>query len=236
MDPNTQPTSSQTPLNPTPPESVAPAPEPSPDMPDMASALGDREEIVDPTTPLGNAKEVIIRRHPFGLAALYLSVIVGLGGGLALIFFLINSVLTEDTRPQADHWLIAFGGIAAIFLVFVLVIATAVYRANRWVVTDDSISQVLQKSLFSRQTSELSMANIEDVTAEQRGLLATLFNFGTLKVETAGELPYFHFIYCPRPNAYAQVILHARERFINENPEAAKRANDLLNVPRYPRQ
>ena len=31
-----------------------------------------------------------------------------------------------------------------------------------------------------------SMANVEDVTAIQKGMLATMFNYGTLKVETAG--------------------------------------------------
>lgn len=76
------------------------------------------------------------------------------------------------------------------------------------------------------------MANIEDVTAEQNGILAELFGFGTLKAETAGERSNFHFLYCPEPNKYAQIILHARERFINEDPQAAKRANELLNVPR----
>jgi len=113
-----------------------------------------------------------------------------------------------------------------------LLIATFIYLQNRWVVTDDSITQITQNGLFKRQMSEISMANIEDVTAVQNGLLATVFGFGTLKAETAGERSNFHFIYCPRPNMYAKIVLDARERFINENPNVAKKANDLLNVPR----
>lgn len=189
------------------------------------------EEIVDPAVSEGNFEEVIIRRHPFGLVALFLEVIIGLVVALGLVFFLLPSLLSGDAQTQANHWLALFSVIAAAFAAIFLLIATAIYHQNRWVVTDDSITQVAQIGLFNRQTSELSMANIEDVTAEQRGIIATLLGFGTLKAETAGERSNFYFIYCPRPRTYAKIILDARERFINQDPAAAKRANDLLNLP-----
>ncbi len=204
-------------------------PEPVPDVP---NPVLNNEEIVDPTIPAGNHEVVVIKRHPFGLVALYLQVIVGLGVAAGLIDFLVNQLISADNRASILPWLnlvlILIAGIAVIFLI----IATFVYLQNRWIVTDDSITQITQNGLFKRQMSELSMANIEDVTAVQNGLLATVFGFGTLKAETAGERSNFHFIYCPRPNTYAKIVLDARERFINENPDVAKRANDLLNVPR----
>ncbi|HSX43773.1 MAG TPA: PH domain-containing protein [Candidatus Saccharimonadales bacterium] len=207
--------------------------EPPPDVPPPTPQ---DEEIVDPRFPQGNALQVVIKRHPFGLVALYLEAAVGLGAALGLIFFLIPSLLTGDTRDNAIHWLTLFGLVAFTLTAIFLLIATFIYRQNRWVVTDDSISQNLQMGLFRRQTSELSMANIEDVTAEQTGLLATLFGFGTLKVETAGERSNFHFLYCPTPKRYSQIILDARERFITGRPEQANRANDTLNVPgEFPR-
>lgn len=204
-------------------------PEPLPDVP---SPVPNNEEIVDPTIPAGNHEVVIIKRHPFGLVALYLQVIVGLAAAGGLIDFLVNQLVSTDNRSSILPWLnlvlILIAGVAVIFLI----IATFVYLQNRWVVTDDSITQITQTGLFKRQMSELSMANIEDVTAVQNGLLATVFGFGTLKAETAGERSNFHFIYCPRPNMYAKIVLDARERFINENPDTAKRANNLLAVPR----
>jgi hypothetical protein len=87
------------------------------------------------------------------------------------------------------------------------------YWGNSWVVTTDSITQVNQTGLFTRQSSQLSLANLEDVTAEQNGILAHAFNYGLLKAETAGEHSKFSFYYCPNPNLYAQQILHAREQF-----------------------
>jgi hypothetical protein len=92
-------------------------------------------------------------------------------------------------------------------------IATKVYWGNSWIVTSDSITQVVQSSLFSRQSSQLSLGNLEDVSAEQNGILAHMFNYGVLRVETAGDRTKFMFLYCPNPNYYAQQILSAREEF-----------------------
>lgn len=180
----------------------------------------------------GDVTIVIIKRHPFGLVALYLQAIVGLGAAIALIWFIIPSLISGEMQSQAQHWLSLLGLGAAILTALLLLIATYIYRRNQWVVTNDSIQQFQQNGVFRKQISELSMANIEDISAEQNGALATFFGFGTLKVETAGERSNFHFSYCPTPNKYAQIILDARERYIETDPQSAKRANDLLNVPR----
>lgn len=204
---------------------------PNEPFPDVPPPTAQDEEIVDPTVPEGNAREVIIKRHPFGLIALYLQAAFGLGAALGLIYFVIPALLTDDTKTRALHFLSIFALVAIILTAIFLLIATFIYQQNRWIVTDDSITQVLQVGLFRRLSSELSMANIEDVTAEQTGILATLFRFGTLNAETAGERSNFHFIYCPQPNKYAKIILAARERFITGRPEQANRANNMLNVP-----
>lgn len=178
--------------------------------------------------------QVTLRRHPFGIVALYLQAVFGIGIGIGLLMFLIPSLLTDDAKTQAMHYLSIFSIVAIILTALFLLLATTIYQQNRWIITNDSVTQILQMGLFKRQTSELSMANIEDVTAEQNGLLAELFGFGTLKAETAGERSNFHFLYCPRPNYYAKIILEARENYIQGDPVAAKRANDLLDVPRQP--
>ncbi len=190
------------------------------------------EELIAPGIPGGETKLIVIKRHPFGLVALYLQAFVGLAVAFGLIWFIVPSVLTGDLQQQVQHWISIIGIVAVLLTAFLLLVATSVYLKNQWTVTDDSIQQVQQFGLFRRQTSELSMANIEDISAEQSGILATAFGFGTLKVETAGERSNFHFQYCPQPNKYAQIILQARERFIESEPETAKRANDLLNLPR----
>lgn len=203
--------------------------EPAPDVP---SPVPQNEEIVDPNIPAGNFKQVIIRRHPFGIVALYLQVIFGLGISLGLIYFLLTQVVSGDNRLLALHYFSLTGIVITVLAAFFILIATAIYHQNKWIITDDSITQHTQAGIFRRQVSELSMANLEDVGSEQNGLLAELFGFGTLKAETAGERSNFYFRYCPTPEKYSKIILDARERFIDEDPTAAKRANELLSVPR----
>ncbi len=109
-----------------------------------------------------------------------------------------------------------FGLFAVAFALIFIVLVTRIYKYNQLIVSDKNVTQVLQIGLFSRKVSELSMANVEDVTAEQHGIFPTIFNYGTLKIETAGEQNNFIFIYCPNPNAYAKAILDSRLQFISE--------------------
>lgn len=122
----------------------------------------------------------------------------------------------EDLEPVVIGGLLFLG----LFILIGLYIATVVYRESRLVVTDKNITQTLQQSLFNRKISQLSMANVEDVTAEQKGFIPHLLDYGTLFVETAGEQENFKFIYTPHPNAIAKEILEAREKYI-EHPRPA---------------
>jgi hypothetical protein len=58
---------------------------------------------------------------------------------------------------------------------------------------------------------------VEDVSAEQKGFLPTFFNYGTLVVQTAGEMENFVFPYCPNPNKYADRILDARQAYADQH-------------------
>jgi uncharacterized membrane protein YdbT with pleckstrin-like domain len=108
------------------------------------------------------------------------------------------------------------GAIFATALVFfILFLATYIYRQSMLIVTDKSLIQIMQRGLFVRKVSRLSMSNVEDVSAEQRGILPTIFNYGTLTIQTAGERENFLFPYCPSPNLYADRVLDARQAYAN---------------------
>jgi hypothetical protein len=53
-----------------------------------------------------------------------------------------------------------------------------------------------------------------------------MFNYGTLKAETAGERSKFAFPFTPNPNKCAQEILHARERFMAGGAYEGKNQDD----------
>ncbi len=153
-------------------------------------------------------------KHPIGIIFLYVQAIIGMVVAIGLSYFLLNSVMQDaDTAFFIGSM---FALVSIVLTILVVIVATYIYRQNRITITDRNITQVLQYGLFSRKVSQLNINNVEDVTAVQKGVLATIFNYGTLKVETAGEQMNFHFTYCPNVGYYAKIILDAREKMLGQ--------------------
>lgn len=156
----------------------------------------------------------VVRRHPFGIVKLYIQVIVGLLGSAALIY-----VLLPGAFPPEDYGtLYTFIGIAAvvvgIVMLFIVAIATILYNMSQLVITDKTITQTIQVSLFNRKVSQLAVSSVEDVTANKNGFFPTIFNYGRLLIETAGEQENFHFDYCPHADHYAKLVLETRQQYM----------------------
>jgi hypothetical protein len=175
----------------------------------------------DPTQRVSNELRVrqageqeicTVKRHPIGIIGTYIAIAFVLVVCAILAFGVLPSSASSDSSQVGNIGAAVFLVLAVLGLIYAF-IATKVYWANSWVITSDSVTQVNQISLFQRQSSQLSLANLEDVTAEQNGILAHIFNYGVLKAETAGERSKFSFYFCPNPNFYAQQILQAREAF-----------------------
>jgi hypothetical protein len=164
-----------------------------------------------------------IKRHPFGLLSLYFIFVAVVVVAIAAVVVAPHILTGMTSQNQAA---LALGAliICAITGLFTY-IGASVYKGNRWIVTSDSITQITQISLFNKQTSQLSMENLEDVTVEQNGMLQSMFGFGRLRAETAGERSKFVFDYCPRPSEFAKQIIAAHETYIAHSPEGMRRTN-----------
>lgn len=167
-----------------------------------------------------------IRRHPIGLFGMLAmaGLVLAAAISVAILVPTYGTFLTEQQR---------LGVVLAAVLVMVLTalstyIGMYVYQQNRWIVTSDSITQVEQTSLFNRHASQLSLANLEDVSAQQDGLLQTLLGYGRLTVESAGERSKFVFAFCPNPNDYARKIIAAHETYISTFSEETRAFNRPL--------
>lgn len=189
--------------------------------PIMPEAEVQRKPVFDPTGRVeqinhDEIKIADVRRHPIGLVFIYIQIFVALGLSLGLIFVFLPEFLDFLGINQAVGGAIAslFALVAIVFGGVFLVLATRIYNASQLIITNDNVTQVMQVGLFHRKVSELSMENVEDVTAHQKGIFQTLFNYGRVHVETAGEQNNYDFIYCPNPNAYAKAIQDARVKFL----------------------
>lgn len=173
----------------------------------------------NPLEVMSPGEQVIceITRHPIGLFGLYFgagAVILILGVGAAMLPTYATSV--SDQIKNLAYIIALFGAVFALIFTY---IAHVIYTGNRWIVTSDSITQISQTGLFTKHTSQLSLANLEDVTFEQNGPVQSMVGFGLLKVETAGERSKFSFPFCPNPAQCARQIIKAHEDFIRTHPE-----------------
>lgn len=187
--------------------------------PTAKKAFQERSHLFDPTGHLeeiGDSEVEVadVRRHPFGLALIYAQFIIASILALGLLLFLTPSTLGAGSVASLLVGLLVL--VMAIFGIIFLALATKVYRGNQLIITDLNVTEVQQIGLFNRRISELSMANVEDVTADTRGLFATVFNYGTLTIETAGEEHHFIFRNCPYPNAYAKMIQDTRAEYLQK--------------------
>ncbi|SRR6266568_1170401 len=212
MDPNTLPEQ---------PQYQQPAPSPVPPAQSLSAHQQFEQRNMtyikdNPLAAMQEGEETLadIHRHPFGIVSMYIFAFLGLAAACGAIILLVPKMISANSSYSATAISIGLIGLVLLFMIIGLGITTMIYWQNRWILTSDSLTQITQKGLFSRQSSQLSLGNLEDVTAEQRGLIPNMLNFGTLKVETAGERSKFYFLYCPDPNLYARKILMARELYL----------------------
>jgi len=177
-----------------------------------------------------------VRKHNFGIIIIYVQVVLGMSVAVVLSYVLLPNLLGD--LDQAILYANLFTALVLLITIVVIVFTTTIYRQNRLIVTDRNITQVLQYGLFSRKVSQLNIVNVEDVTSEQKGFIPTIFNFGTLKIETAGEQSNFNFNYCPNSNYCAKVILDAREKMLgqtmdNTSPVMSRQARNRVAKRNY---
>jgi len=81
------------------------------------------------------------------------------------------------------------------------------YYLTVWVITNLRIVDIKQHGFFNREVSSFMLLRVQDVTTDVSGLLATLFGFGRLSVETAGKDEDFHMAGIEHPEAIRDVIM-----------------------------
>ncbi len=101
------------------------------------------------------------------------------------------SYIVPDTVRQLGNELLAamFIFASALWLLFVWVMFFAAwtnYYLDVLIVTNQRIIDREQFVLFSHDEVTIPLENIEDIKIEKTGLLATLFSFGNIQIQTAG--------------------------------------------------
>jgi hypothetical protein len=89
------------------------------------------------------------------------------------------------------------------------------YYLDVWVITSKRVIDVRQNGFFARTISELELEKIQDTTSEVKGVFPTIFKYGNLFIQSAGEKERFVFQDVPCPDEVRDVII----KLISTNKE-----------------
>ncbi len=147
---------------------------------------------------------------------------IDLVGPIAMSLFLILAGVALAYLAGRHPELIPFPPLLVLILVtlmaviggLILLIGIFTYQRNVLIFTNLHIIEVEQPTLFSRQISQLTYARIQDVSGTRVGFWATIFDYGDVQVQSAGETEKFIFHRAPHPEALSEEALEIRDQML----------------------
>jgi hypothetical protein len=160
---------------------------------------------------LQNAEVVLVlaRRHPVFLW----SKLAGFAL-LAIVPAAAILVLMAATTGLGDTFGLIVIAMCVVWVLFWAVRAYFTwYRYNNdiWVVTNQRIIDSNKNHWFHHRMSSADLVNVEDLSIERSGLLATTFNFGNVRCQTSGTQLNFVLSGIPQPSKLLALIDSSRD-------------------------
>ncbi len=170
-----------------------------------------------PTLNLSKGEYIIseVRRHPIGLV---MPIIVG---AVLALFVLIGLALYPELVPTGNPPFASLLLPAILSLVLIglgVYIVVWVYENNKFFLTNESVIQEIQTSLFAHNEQTVSLSNIEDASYTQHGLLQQLLGYGSIRLSTEGDETTYRFHYVTNPKKHIATLNNAVEAFKNGRP------------------
>lgn len=170
-----------------------------------------------------SAGEYVIRavkRHPIGL-------IVPLVLGTLLIVVALTlltgypefATALALTGPLAEVKTVAIPILLFCAVVgFGMFVSYYVYVNNKFFLTNESVIQEIQMTLFSKLEQTVSLNNIEDASFTQHGIVQQVFNYGDIRLSTEGDETTYRFSFVANPKEHIARLNNAVEAFKNGRP------------------
>lgn len=155
-----------------------------------------------------------IKRHPIGLVKIWAI------GAVVIAAIMVMAILLLAGQSQSASYdgnltLAVTVGVSLLALLVLLgvFVATYIYNNNRFYLTNESVVQEIQTGLFAKHEQTVSLANIEDASYKQHGVLPALFNYGSIRLSTEGDETTYRFQYVANPKREIAVLNNAVEAF-----------------------
>lgn len=173
------------------------------------------------------------RKHPLVLAR---TVLLLLGGEIILVALLL-AMWPERSGVEAAVEKVHYGtGFGFLLLAALLLISWAWYRFEDWrndiyTITTERLIDSERKPLLGRLTQRTApIESVLNVSYDSPGILANLFNYGTITIQTGGESGELTFDWVVDPKSVQQEILLRMEQCYQqrEDVEATQRSIEIV--------
>ncbi len=120
------------------------------------------------------------------------------------------------------HWTYGFDGLAGritigLLALWVLYWGIRVYftwyryQNDIWTITNQRLVDSIKRHWFHHLMASADLVDVEDIRIVRHGLLQTMFNFGDVRCQTAGEVPNFVLDGIPDPTGVMAVVDASRD-------------------------
>ncbi|MFZ3009502.1 MAG: PH domain-containing protein [Candidatus Microsaccharimonas sp.] len=187
-----------------------------------ARSRHERSRHLYPNLNLSASEYVIsaVRRHSIGLVIPIAIGVIMIALALSLLinyaafaeYFMIQGAAADPAAavmPILLFCVLVGLGMVAIYYVYV---------NNRFYLTNESVIQEIQVSLFSKHEQTVSLSSIEDASFVQSGIFQYIFNYGSIRLSTEGDETTYRFTYVANPKVHIATLNNAVEAFKNGRP------------------
>lgn len=186
---------------------------------DEVKSRHERSKRMHPYLNLSESEYVImaVRRHPIALVApLGLGVLIlGIAWALQINYgFFVEELGLSGAMADPGFLTLPVLSLSVIVVIF-MAIAYYIYDRNRFFLTNESVIQNIQFSLFAKREQTVSLASVEDASYIQAGILAHILDYGTIRLSTVGEENTYQLNYVGTPKLEVATLNNAVEAFKN---------------------
>ena len=143
---------------------------------------------------------LVLRQHPITQLKNTITLILA----ALIVPFLLSKSGFFSSLPE--KYLIAAYFFGIILILGLFTRAFLLWFFNVYIITDERIIDVDFDSMIYKNISSAKIENIEDITTQTMGPMASIFDFGTILLQTAGEKTEFEFDHVPHPSKVTKLL------------------------------
>jgi membrane protein YdbS with pleckstrin-like domain len=178
--------------------------------------------------------ELFLRRHWFAITNIILAFLILTIIPISIGIYFQDQVINWLNHPLFGPVLVVIASIYFLSIWLFAFLEFTDYYLDVWIVTNERIINIEQEGLFHRTASELNLTAVQDVTSDVRGIIRTVFDYGNVSVQTAGETGRFRFKNIQRPEKVKEHVIrlverdkkrHGEHKSTPEKPTATKKTS-----------